>query len=301
MIDINELRTAVEAAEKSDAESIAMYRKARDERDALRLAVRHEADCVDAAKAEIEALRARIEAMEKQEPVAWARKLGLDVPSFGCVTDLKYRPSNIPESSYIPLYTLPGAQPAPSLASDDVSLISEGKTQPAQSVKDAIIDDLQSQFDTEGITEHNSGDALIRLSDAIAAVEDNFAQPAPSFADAYQGAMEEVAIWKRRALEAEDLNRKFIAKINGPMHMGEPAHPAPSVPNTYAAGINAVAAMLQSKADEYAKEHGHDDMGGLSFGPGMGGEIKMDYYTNLVELVDDVRAMLAAAAPEAKP
>jgi hypothetical protein len=30
------------------------------------------------------------------------------------------------------------------------------------------------------------------------------AQPAPSFADAYQGAMEEVAIWKRRALEAED-------------------------------------------------------------------------------------------------
>ena len=55
------------------------------------------------------------------------------------------------------------------------------------------------------------------------------AQPAPSFADAYQGAMEEVAIWKRRALEAETLNRKFIAGINGPMHMGEPAQPAPSL------------------------------------------------------------------------
>lgn len=54
------------------------------------------------------------------------------------------------------------------------------------------------------------------------------AQPAPNFADAYQGAMEEVAIWKKRALEAEDLNRKFIAEINGPMHMGEPAQPAPS-------------------------------------------------------------------------
>lgn len=49
------------------------------------------------------------------------------------------------------------------------------------------------------------------------------------FSDAYQGAMEEVAIWKRRALEAETLNRKFIAGINGPMHMGEPAQPAPSV------------------------------------------------------------------------
>lgn len=56
------------------------------------------------------------------------------------------------------------------------------------------------------------------------------AQPAPSFADAYQGAMEEVAIWKKRALEAEELNRKFIAEINGPTYMGEPAQPAPIVP-----------------------------------------------------------------------
>ena len=44
------LMAKLEAAEKSDAESIAMYRKARGERDAM---------------------RARIEAMEKQEPVAW--------------------------------------------------------------------------------------------------------------------------------------------------------------------------------------------------------------------------------------
>ena len=55
-------------------------------------------------------------------------------------------------------------------------------------------------------------------------------QPAPSFADAYQGALAVAAIWKKRALEAEDLNRKFIAEINGPTHMGEPAQPAPSVP-----------------------------------------------------------------------
>ena len=47
-------------------------------------------------------------------------------------------------------------------------------------------------------------------------------QPALSFADAYQGAMEEVAIWKKRALEAEDLNRNFLAEINGPLYMGEP-------------------------------------------------------------------------------
>lgn len=112
--------------------------------------------------------------------------------------------------------------------------------QPAPSTKDAIIDDLQSQFDSDGITEHDSGDALIRLSDAIAAVEDNFAgaQPAPSFADAYQGAMEEVAIWKKRALEVEDLNRKFIAEINGPTYMGEQAQPAPSVPDGWLRAID---------------------------------------------------------------
>lgn len=74
---------------------------------------------LDKYKTERDALRAKVEAMVRQEPVAWARKLGLDVPSFGCVTDLKYRPSNIPESSYIPLYALPGAQtqPAPSVPS----------------------------------------------------------------------------------------------------------------------------------------------------------------------------------------
>lgn len=65
--------------------------------------------------AQCDALRAEIAAMKRQAPVAWARKLGLDVPSFGCVTDLKFRPSDIPESSYIPLYTNPGAQPAPSI------------------------------------------------------------------------------------------------------------------------------------------------------------------------------------------
>jgi hypothetical protein len=79
------------------------------------------------------------------------------------------------------------------------------------------------------------------------------AQPAPSFADAYQGAMEEVAIWKRRALEAEDLNRKFIAEINGPTHMGEPAQPAPSVPELSDDLIEAI----ESRAEQsYRRHHG---------------------------------------------
>ena len=97
------LRAKIEAAERSDAESVAMYRKARDERDALRVenealaanlrgkhstagatyahliaerdalraAVRHEADCVEACKSEIDAMRAKVERMERQGPVEW--------------------------------------------------------------------------------------------------------------------------------------------------------------------------------------------------------------------------------------
>ncbi|WP_232348199.1 hypothetical protein [Burkholderia pseudomallei] len=44
---------------------------------------------------------------------------------------------------------------------------------------DEIIDSLQGSFDTEGITENDSGDALIRLSSAIAAVEDAAESRAP--------------------------------------------------------------------------------------------------------------------------
>ena len=48
------------------------------------------------------------------------------------------------------------------------------------------------------------------------------AQPQQDFSDAYQGAREDLAIWKKRTLEAEALNRKFIADINGQTFMGEP-------------------------------------------------------------------------------
>lgn len=148
---ISELLDRLEASEK--------------ERDALRAAVRHEADCVEAAMAEIKPLRAKIEAMEQQEPVAWLHESRRD--SDVVTSAVKHVWGKVAVGSLaaysIPLYLAPGAQPA------------------------------------------------------------------PSFADAYQGAREDLAIWKKRALEAEDLNRKFVAEINGPMHMGEPAQPAPSI------------------------------------------------------------------------
>ena len=143
MTDINELRRLaldgdlaamqeiihrLEAAEKSDAESIAMYRKARDERDALRAALRHEADCVEAAKAEIDALRAKIERMEQQEPAGygvlyveaangeedWDSIWKHRVFAEDHVKDFVQAYSDLEESvgaiTVVPLYLAPGAQ-----------------------------------------------------------------------------------------------------------------------------------------------------------------------------------------------
>ena len=98
-----EMIERLEAAEKSDAESLAMYRKARDERDALRAAVRHEADCVEAAKAEIKALRAKIEQMEEQEPVG-------KIVAFGeSLHEPSWRGGRLPPLM-TELYALPGAK-----------------------------------------------------------------------------------------------------------------------------------------------------------------------------------------------
>ena len=74
----------------------------------LRAALQHETDCVEAAKAEIDTLRAKITEMEQQEPVAWATKLALE---YGAST-LGFRVSsvNIWGEKGVPLYALPGAK-----------------------------------------------------------------------------------------------------------------------------------------------------------------------------------------------
>ena len=202
MTDINELRRLaldgdlaamqeiihrLEAAERSDAESIAMYRKAMDERDALRAeisdltinveylgnlkksyeeligelqderdalrvkietteddaahqkalaesalraaegwerkcgelraAVQHEADCVEAAKAEIEALRAKIAKMEQQElarlvtPTAYRwRYRGAIKWQYGELTEEAARLAKEHNHEVQPLYAIPGAK-----------------------------------------------------------------------------------------------------------------------------------------------------------------------------------------------
>jgi hypothetical protein len=119
------------------------------------------------------------------------------------------------------------------------------------------------------------------------------AQPAPSFADAYKGAMEEVSICKMRALEAEDMNRKFIAEINGPTHMGEPAQPAPSVPDD-----------MMRDAERYRYLRARDDetagVGCWLEAKGRACDRGWLYGVQLDSAIDSFIEMLAAA-PEAKP
>ena len=92
---ISKLLDRLEAAEKSDAESIAMYRKARDERDEL---------------------RAKVEAMERQEPYAFA----VNFPESSRVEfvhdlDEAYEDMTYEAYEVRKLYLAPGAQPAPSV------------------------------------------------------------------------------------------------------------------------------------------------------------------------------------------
>lgn len=76
------------------------------------------------------------------------------------------------------------------------------------------------------------------------------------------------------------------------------AYAAPTTqPTTWTEGVQAVAAMLAKKADDFAMEHGHDDMGGLSFGSGAHAEAKMDWHSGLLELEEEVRAMLDRVYP----
>ena len=82
-----------------------------------------------------------------------------------------------------------------------------------------------SYYNEEQI-KHGCFERAQELADAAKRMNIALYTEAPAVAnlsDAYHGAREDLAIWKKRALEAEELNRKFIADINGQTFMGEPA------------------------------------------------------------------------------
>ena len=87
------------------------------EADALRATVRHEADCVEACKAEVETLLARIEVMERQEPVGvlhvgsyYGEELeDWEFEANQCACD-KLNEAYVHNPTSLPLYALPGAK-----------------------------------------------------------------------------------------------------------------------------------------------------------------------------------------------
>lgn len=103
----------------------------------------------------------------------------------------------------------------------------------------------------------------------------------------------------------EDYRDEFIERNPNHATWVEPLYaspvPAQSVPDGFREGAEAAARLIDQKAELYATRFGHDNTGGISFGQGPHAESKMDHYTGLLELADELRAALAAAPkPEVK-
>jgi hypothetical protein len=76
------------------------------------------------------------------------------------------------------------------------------------------------------------------------------------------------------------------------------AAPQPAVAAGWSEGIQAAAKLLEKKADDFAQQHGYDDMGALSFGRGAHADAKLDYHSGLLELAEEIRALPPAPSTE---
>ena len=76
---------------------------------------------------------------------------------------------------------------------------------------------------------------------------------APDLSDAYAGAREDLKIWKKRALEAEEtvrqLNRALAEEVDGPTFMGEPVLPATAPEPTTDVAVKRLSKALRDDLD----------------------------------------------------
>ncbi len=100
---------------------------------------------------------------------------------------------------------------------------------------------------------------------------------------------------------ARDVNSRRVVELEAQLEAIGGVSPPEGMAG-WMQGVEAASALLSKKAEDFAQEHGYDDMGGLSFGRGAHADAKLDYHSTLIELADEVRAMLPAPplASEAK-
>jgi len=98
-------------------------------------------------------------------------------------------------------------------------------------MRQAVADAYKAQTGVEPVFIFSGWGASLTEAER-AAVENRLPAPAtaPDLSAAYIGAREDLAIWKKRALEAEEtarqLTRALAEEVNGPTFMGEPVLPA---------------------------------------------------------------------------
>lgn len=90
-------------------------------------------------------------------------------------------------------------------------------------LKDALAEEIQRRFDGNEISSNEHREEVQRLQAQLAQ------QQGGEYGDAYQGAREDLSIWKRRALEAEEKIREqdqiidnLVLEAQGETRMGEP-------------------------------------------------------------------------------
>lgn len=140
------------------------------------------------------------------------------------------------------------------------------------------------------------------------------AQPVPvvngEYGDAYQGAREDLAIWKRRALEAEEsvrrleqINDHLVKEAQGESRMGEPviAQPVPVVPMENHIGsknsLDAIVSFIKSKSNPTVKCY--EEVSGQLFKDNCHGihSHVIEYILKLGEELEDLRAEQAEMQP----
>jgi len=127
-------------------------------------------------------------------------------------------------------------------------------------MRQAVADAYKAQTGVEPVFIFSGWGASLTEAER-AAVENRLPAPAtaPDLSAAYIGAREDLAIWKKRALEAEEtarqLTRALAEEVNGPTFMGEPVLPAtaPAQPERKPMGQFEIEAAYQESQQHHLR------------------------------------------------